>query len=217
MQKKNKTFTNFCQFKALVKKESRKKIKALRSDNGGESVSQEFKDFYVVEGVKRELTPPHNAQHNGATERKNRIIVGATWAMLHDQGLPLHLWAEACNTTDYLQNRSPHRILGMKTLEEAFPGKGPDVGHFRIFISSYTDTPHNYRVYFLTSRRTVVRRYRKFDDKKAMQSSLERELKLQDVEELLVPKEKEPQTDAKQLHAWAPGVETYTQANPSRD
>ena len=62
MQKKYQTFTKFCEFKALVEKESRKKIKALRSDNGGEYVSQEFKDFCVVEGIKRELTAPHNPQ-----------------------------------------------------------------------------------------------------------------------------------------------------------
>ena len=39
MQKKDKTFSNFCEFKALVEKELGKKIKALRSDNGGEYVS----------------------------------------------------------------------------------------------------------------------------------------------------------------------------------
>jgi len=108
--------------------------------------------------------------------------------MLHDQGLPIHLWAEACNTAVYLQNRIPHRILGMKTPEEAFSSKRPDVGHFRIFGSSVyfhvtkdarkkleltielgilvgcTDTPHNYQVYFPTSRRTVVCRDLNFDD-----------------------------------------------------
>jgi len=35
MQKRDQTFTKFCEFKALVEKESGKKIKALRSDNGG--------------------------------------------------------------------------------------------------------------------------------------------------------------------------------------
>ena len=60
MQKKDQTFTKFCEFKALVKKESGNNIKALRSDNSGEYVSQEFKDFYAVGGIKRELTTPHN-------------------------------------------------------------------------------------------------------------------------------------------------------------
>ena len=56
----------------------------------------------------------------------------------------------------------------------------------------YTDTPHNYRVFFPTSQRAVIHRDLKFDEKKAMRVSLERELQLQDVEELLVPKEEEP-------------------------
>ena len=53
--------------------------------------------------------------------------------MLHDQGLPLFLWAEACNTAVYLQNRSLHCALGHMTPEEAFSGKKPDIGHLRIF------------------------------------------------------------------------------------
>jgi len=53
MQKKDQTFSKFCEFKALVEKESGKKIKALRSDIGGEFVSQEFKDFCATEGIKR--------------------------------------------------------------------------------------------------------------------------------------------------------------------
>ena len=92
----------------MVEKESGKKVKALRSDNGGEYVSNEFKNFCAAEGIKQELTTPHNPQQNRVVERKNKIIVGVARAMLHDQGLPLHLWAEACNTTVYVQNRSPH-------------------------------------------------------------------------------------------------------------
>ena len=45
MQKKYKAFSKFCEFKALVEKESGKKVKALRSDNGGEHISNEFKDL----------------------------------------------------------------------------------------------------------------------------------------------------------------------------
>jgi len=45
-------------------------------------------------GIKRELTTPYNPQQNRVAERKNRTIVGTTRAMLHDQGLPLHLCVE---------------------------------------------------------------------------------------------------------------------------
>eukprot|EP00253_Pinus_taeda_P001688 PITA_01688 len=133
MQKKSETYSKFCEFKALVEKDSGKKVKALRSDNGGEYISDEFKDFCKAEGIRRELIAPHNPQQNGVAERKNRTIMGAAWVMLHDQGLPLQLWAEACNTKVYVQNRCPHKILGMSTPEEAYSGKKPDISHLRIF------------------------------------------------------------------------------------
>eukprot|EP00253_Pinus_taeda_P005090 PITA_05090 len=102
MQKKDQTFFRFCEFKTLAEKEFGKKIRALQSDNGGEYVSQQFKDLCATKGIKWELTAPHNPQQNGVAERKNRLIVGVARAMLHDQILPLHLWAKACNTIVYL-------------------------------------------------------------------------------------------------------------------
>ena len=93
----------------------------------------------------------------------------------------MHLWVEACNIAVYVQNCCPHRVLGMSTPEEASTGKKPDVSHFKIFGSSvyvhvtknarkklepttevgifvgYTETSHNYCVYFPNSRMTVVR------------------------------------------------------------
>ena len=59
--------------------------------------------------------------------------MGVARAMLHDQGLPMHLWVEACNTVVYMKNCCPHRVLGMSTPKEAFTGKKPDVSHFNIF------------------------------------------------------------------------------------
>eukprot|EP00253_Pinus_taeda_P033890 PITA_33890 len=179
MQKKRETYSKFYELKALVKKESGKKVKALRSNNGGEYILDGFKDFYKAKGIRRELIAPHNPQQNGVVEQKNRMILGAARAMLHDQGLPLHLWAEACNTLVYVQNRCPHKILGMSTHEEAYSGKNPDLSHLRIFGANvymhvtkdarkkleptaevgifvgYTDTPHNYRVYFPDSEKVV--------------------------------------------------------------
>ena len=57
----------------------------------------------------------------------------AAKAMLHDQDLPMHLWAEASRTTVYVQNRTPHRILENKTHEEFFSNKKPKFSHLRIF------------------------------------------------------------------------------------
>ena len=57
----------------------------------------------------------------------------AVKAMIHDQDLPMHLWAEATKTAIHVQNRSPHRVLGNKTSEEMFRGEKPKVNHLRIF------------------------------------------------------------------------------------
>ena len=45
MQKKDQMFTKFFAFKELFKKDISMKVKALRSDNGGEYVSNEFKTY----------------------------------------------------------------------------------------------------------------------------------------------------------------------------
>ena len=66
--------------------------------------------------------------------------------MLYDQDLPLFLWAKACSTAVYLQNRSPHRAVGSSTPEEAFTGSRPDVGHFRMFgCLTYSHVPSEKR------------------------------------------------------------------------
>ena len=57
----------------------------------------------------------------------------AARAMLHDQDLPMHIWAEATRTALYVQNCTPHRVLENKTLEEVFSCRKPEVSHLRIF------------------------------------------------------------------------------------
>jgi transposase InsO family protein len=127
---------------SFVENQTGKKIKVLRSNNGGEYTFNEFNDLCAREDIKRELIVPYNPQQNGVVERKNKAIVGVARAMLHDQGIPLFLWAEACNTAVFLQTRSPHRVLGDKTPKEAFSRKKPEIGHFRIFgCLTYSHVP----------------------------------------------------------------------------
>lgn len=125
--------SKFKEFKNLVENQASKKIKTLRSDNGGEYISKNFKAFRTSVGIKREYTVPYNPQQNGVAERKNRTIVEAAKAMLHDQNLHFSFWAEATNTVVYIQNRCPHSILENITPEEVFTGNKPDLSHLRIF------------------------------------------------------------------------------------
>jgi hypothetical protein len=56
----------------------------------------------------------------------------AVKTMIHDQDLPMCLWAEAAKTIVYVQNRLSHSALGLKTLEE-ISGKKLEVSHLKIF------------------------------------------------------------------------------------
>lgn len=69
------------------------KLKSLISDNEVKYVSTTFKYFCAKDGIRREMITPHNPQQNSVVERKKKIMVGVVRAMLHDYGLPLHLWA----------------------------------------------------------------------------------------------------------------------------
>jgi hypothetical protein len=90
-------------------------------------------NFYGDVGIKRELTTPYNPQQNGVVERKNRTIMEAVKTMIHDQDLPMCLWAKATMTVVYVQNGLSHSALGFKTPEEMFTRKKPEVSHLKIF------------------------------------------------------------------------------------
>ena len=125
--------------------------------------------------------------------RKSRTLVGATKAMLFDQGLPLFLWVEAYRTAVYIQNRCPHTALGRKTSEEIFTGTRPDVSHICIFGSvfychihvdtrkkfdpsgekgllvGYSESSKAYEVYIPARKRIIVNRDVQFDEDRALQ------------------------------------------------
>ena len=47
---------------------------------------------------------PRAPQQNGVVERKNKTLIEAVRTMLQDENLPISFWAEAINTTCYIQN-----------------------------------------------------------------------------------------------------------------
>ena len=53
LKQKSQAFYVFKTFKAMAEKESNKFIKVLRSDGGGEYMSNEFMDFCKYHGIKR--------------------------------------------------------------------------------------------------------------------------------------------------------------------
>ena len=91
----------------MVEKEKGKLLKFLRSDNGGEYTTNEFKNYYFKKGIRHEKTVPSTPQQNGVAKRMNRTIVEKIRCMLRMANLPKSFWGEAVVTACYLINRSP--------------------------------------------------------------------------------------------------------------
>jgi hypothetical protein len=107
----------------------------------------------------------------------------------------MFLWAEASRTTVYIQNRSPHTVLGKLTPEEVFTGTRPDVSHLRIFGSvcychvpsekrtkldptgdkgilvGYSEASKAYRIFVPARRKIMVCRDVQFEEERALRRS----------------------------------------------
>lgn len=105
---KDGVLARFQEFKAQVENLIGRKIKVLRSDNGGEYTSRDFSDFYIEAGIKREYIVPYNPQQNGVAERKNITVIEETKEMIHDHNILMIMWAKEYMIVVYVQNTSPH-------------------------------------------------------------------------------------------------------------
>ncbi|MCO5581806.1 hypothetical protein L7F22_035695 [Adiantum nelumboides] len=143
---KSEAFGSIRDWKAMVEKEKDLKVKSIRSDRGGEFLSENFARWCKSEGIRRQLTTPYTPSQNGVVERKNRTIMEMARAMLAHASLPRSYWAEACNTAVYIQNRSPTHALQDMTPFQAYYGCKPTVSHFRVFgCSAFVHIPKEKR------------------------------------------------------------------------
>jgi len=76
-------------WKSLVENETGKRLKCLRSDNGGEYCSKEFDRYCSENGIRREKTVPGTPQENGVSERMNKTIMEHARCMRLHVGLHL--------------------------------------------------------------------------------------------------------------------------------
>jgi transposase InsO family protein len=163
------------------------KIKALRSDRGGEFTGHKFTKFLQEEGTERRLTTHDTPQHNGVAESLNRRILERVRAILHHSGLPKNLWAEAVRHAVWLKNRSSTRALGNDTTPyERLYGNKPDLssipswgqtgwvhsskgskldarGVEARWVGFDTKSTHAHRMYWPEKRAVSVERDVKFD------------------------------------------------------
>ncbi|KAI5335519.1 hypothetical protein L3X38_025652 [Prunus dulcis] len=144
---KSNAFECFNKFKAMTELQSGHKVKSLRSDRGGEFMSNEFHEYCSEAGIQRQLTVAYSPQQNGVAERKNRTVIEMAKSMLHEKGLPYEFWAEAANTAVYLLNRCPS-----KSLKEVTP------------FEAYMEGSQGYRLYYPRTGKIILSRDVYFDE-----------------------------------------------------
>ncbi|KAE8957885.1 hypothetical protein PR001_g31221 [Phytophthora rubi] len=74
-------------FKADMENATGRKIKRIRSDNGGEYTGRLFKEYLSKQGIRHEKTVPYTPQQNGLAERMNRSLVEMARYMLYHEGI----------------------------------------------------------------------------------------------------------------------------------
>ena len=181
LKRKSEVFDKFKEFEAEFTNCAGRKIKTLRTDNGGEYTSAEFEAYLKRQGIRHEVSAPHTPQQNGVSERLNRTLQEMALSQLLHAGMPRCFWADSVSTACYVRNRLPVSPLNISPYEKWY-GKKPNVKYFRVFgCTAYALKPENerqkmnaksekmkfigypygakgYRLYDEKRRRVVVRR-----------------------------------------------------------
>ena len=146
LNRRSEVLGKFKEFVNIMSNLTGKKVKILRSDNGGEYLSEEFTEYLKEQGISHQLTVPYNPAQNGVAERMNRTVVESARCLIYHANMPLKFWAEAINTAVYQRNRSPTTALKDTTPYESFFQEKPDVANLKVFgCIAYSHVPAELR------------------------------------------------------------------------
>lgn len=109
-------------------------VKRLRSDNGGEYISEEFKSLLLKNHIKHETSAPYSPHQNGTAERAWRSIFDMARCLLIDAELPKQFWTYAVMTSAHIRNRCYNPRTG-KTPYECLTGIKPNLSNMHVFGS----------------------------------------------------------------------------------
>ena len=116
----------------MAESQTERRIKFLRSDNGGEYRSKEMEKFQSERGIVWQTTIQYTPEQTGVAERVNRTILEIAKSMLSFEKLDKSFWAEAVSTAVYIRNRILSSNDSVKPYEKWF-GTKTDVSNLRIF------------------------------------------------------------------------------------
>ena len=110
-------------------------VKRMRCDNGGEFISQEFKDSLIKNKIKQEPSCPDSPHQNGTAERWWRTCFSMSRCLLLESGLPKSLWPYAVMYSTHVRNRCYQQRTG-QTPYFLLTNKVPNISKLAIFGST---------------------------------------------------------------------------------
>ncbi|GJR62688.1 retrotransposon protein, putative, ty1-copia subclass [Tanacetum coccineum] len=150
LKHKHEVFETFKVFQKEVENQLGKTIKSLRSDRGGEYMSQEFLDHLKEHGIIAHRTPPYTPQNNGVSERRNRTLLDMVRSMMSQTTLPKSFWdycaLRLCHAFSPVPFKSGSCGRSLKLIQEEDTNLLEDTS-LKIMESSYKDS-HSYSAYY---------------------------------------------------------------------
>ncbi|BBG99268.1 transposable element gene [Prunus dulcis] len=161
MKRKDEVLKIFLKWKKMIEMQSGRKIKTLRSDNGGEYKSDPFLKVCQDEGIVRHFTVRETPQQNGVAERMNRTLLEKVRCMLSNAGLGKAFWAEAITYASHLINRC--LLLRMRAKRPWRESKLDPRAKKALFMGFSTGVK-GYRLWCPDEKKIVVSRDVTFDE-----------------------------------------------------
>ena len=103
LKHKYEVFDLFKVVRALVENQSRRKLKILISENGGEYFNSEFIQYCKYASIQMRHSIPYTPHQNGVAERKNISLKEMATSMMEAKTLPPKFWGEAINCASYIK------------------------------------------------------------------------------------------------------------------
>jgi len=132
---KSETFESYKTYEAWLQTQHDTQVKHLRSDRGGEYLSDEFSQHLKTRGTEQKLTTHDMPQHNRVAEQLNQTLVKRVRAVLHTSGLLKNLWGEAIKHAVYVKNRTATSALDGKMPYEMLHSKKPNLMDLPVWVT----------------------------------------------------------------------------------
>ncbi len=132
---KDGVYTELRNIIAVLERQSGKKLKRIRVDNGTEFLNKVVSNFCEKNGIVVETTVPYTPEQNGIAERTIAVLFEMVRCMLHSAAMDLRYWGEAFQYAVHIRSVTYTSALEDQVPVHAWTGNKPDISHLRIFGS----------------------------------------------------------------------------------